>query len=241
MKKRFVLGLAILFVAGLFMTACVLGNQTDGLTAHKETAKATLTAYVEALNQDDYSEENWAAIKGIANTGKSNIRAAINKTGVNAALNTALKDIHLVDYEGRDFVLTISVGETTWITNCMIQEDFRVTGELKNISGKDHEVVFGIFRPYIPGKDWDVNGGVWEHLKYPPVLLFKSDNIRPLAFSLDPFGKISLGDHQLTARGGVFLGWEQPIDPDKPITWEDFDTAQRIDVSSNTVVLTVKP
>lgn len=117
----------------------------------------------------------------------------------------------MVDYEGRDFVYTIRVVEgTTWITTCMIMsgENFRVAGELKNISGKDHEVVFGPFIPVIPGKYYLVDGGLPP---YPNVELFKSGNIRFIgASSLCAFYPISQGVHQLTFRGMFHLGWEQP-------------------------------
>ena len=237
MKRNvFFIKLISVLAISIGLISCNQQKETGGLAAHKENAIAILTAHVQTLNPGYYSNENWLAIEQIANTGKENINMAVSKPEVNTALNTALKEIHMVDYEGRDFVLTIWVEETTWI----IGEDFIVDGELKNISGEDQEVVFGIFTPRIPGEDWNVDGGVWEHLKYPPVLLFKSNNIRPLNLSLSHFDKISPGVHQLTVRGGVHLGWVQPVDSDKPISWDDFATAQRIDVSSNTIVLTIK-
>ena len=159
MKKSFVLGLAILLLAGLAMTACALNNQQDGvLAAYREAARATLTAYVDALNPDAYSNENWVAIKEIASTGKENIQAAANKPEINAALNAALKEIHMVDYEGRDFVLTISVEETT----VKHGEDFVVDVRLKNQSGTALRMVVALnfpspAFPYIDG---------WEGWRY---------------------------------------------------------------------------
>jgi len=75
--------MAILLCAGVFTMACN-GNdkanlhiaKTDELAAYKEDAITTLTAYVADLNTDGYSDENLAAIKEFANTGKENINAA---------------------------------------------------------------------------------------------------------------------------------------------------------------------
>jgi len=99
MKNLHVLGLAILVFTGFF-TACT-GDDTgipDGLTAeeleaYKEDAKANLAAYVETLDPNDYSEENWAAIEGIANRGKENIDTAVDKQGVDSALAAAKDEI----------------------------------------------------------------------------------------------------------------------------------------------------
>ena len=59
-------------------------------------------------------------------------------------MNTAMKNIHMVDYEGRDFKLTISVEETT----IMHGEDFVVDIRLKNQSGED-VVLYYTWSPFI--------------------------------------------------------------------------------------------
>jgi len=96
MKKILIFGL-ILF-AGLFTISCRDGNYYNGrttgdLAAYKEGAKANLTAYVETLVTNDYSDENWRKIEEIANTGKENIDTAANKQVVDSALATAKVEI----------------------------------------------------------------------------------------------------------------------------------------------------
>jgi hypothetical protein len=101
MKKSLIPGLASLLFACLAMTACAADNQQkekNDLAVYKKDAKANLTTYIESLSMNDYHDENWATIEDIANTGKKSIDAADNKTEVNAALNAAMKEIHMVVY-----------------------------------------------------------------------------------------------------------------------------------------------
>ncbi|MCL2139599.1 MAG: hypothetical protein FWH41_08755 [Treponema sp.] len=99
MKKAFVLGMGILFSIGLFTTACTSDDTGDdvkipfGLAEYKEDAKAKLAAYVETLEPNDYSGENWAAIEAIANRGKENIDTASDKQGVDSMLAAAKDEI----------------------------------------------------------------------------------------------------------------------------------------------------
>ena len=98
MKMKLVLVPAVLLFAGLFMSACRDDNRDNGgttgdLAAYKEGAKANLTAYVETLEPDDYSDENWKVIEEITNTGKENINMAADKQGVDSALATAKYEI----------------------------------------------------------------------------------------------------------------------------------------------------
>ena len=100
MKKAFILGLGILFSIGLSTTACESNNpqkKIDGLGAYKETAKANLAAYVEALEPGNYSDGNWTAIEGIANRGKENIDTATTNQDVDTALAATKDAIDMVD------------------------------------------------------------------------------------------------------------------------------------------------
>jgi len=95
MKNNLFIGLAILLIIGLAMSACESNN--DDLPVYKVKAKAILTAYVESLNPDDYSYKNWAVIEDIANTGKENISAAASKQEVDTALTEAKEEISMID------------------------------------------------------------------------------------------------------------------------------------------------
>ena len=102
MKKTFVYGLVSLLFAG-FLTTCTDLEEIeipDNLAEYKEDAKANLTAYVETLDANDYSGENWTAIEELANRGKENIDTAINKQGVDSAFTEAkdgITQIPLID------------------------------------------------------------------------------------------------------------------------------------------------
>ena len=65
--------LTTLLLTGIAMTVYACDNhykETVGLIAYKKDANVKLTAYVEALNSDHYSDENWAVIEEIINMGK---------------------------------------------------------------------------------------------------------------------------------------------------------------------------
>ena len=204
-------------------------KEEDELAKYKEDAKANLAAYVETLEPEGYSEENWALVQAAFLTGNQAIDAAANATGVDAALNAAFKEIHLVDYEGRDFVLSISVEETT------IQqgEDFKVNVALKNNSGEDHEIFFKfLFYPQIPRWDPLLEFGIhdiWEDSKsmfeagsilQPPGTAFQNNDWE-FGYTLKP------GKHELKFSAWFCLNLGQ-------------EDQQTINVWSNVVIITVQ-
>jgi len=233
MKKKFILGLAILFSIGLSTTACESNNpqkETDGLAEYKEDAKAKLTAYIETLEPDDYSDGNWALVQAAFMAGKKAIDAAADNTEVDTALNAAFKEIHLVDYEGRDFVLTISVEETT----VKHGEDFVVDVCLKNQSGEGEEI-FYYYSPFIPYiANWTDTSFDPFIPPQPEVLTIENNesfhetrHLRSMGYS-DPSAEtwspiyLPIGNHELKFR--VLLTQKQ----------------QEIEIWSNTVMLTVQ-
>ena len=233
----------------LFMLIFSLGacdtQKTGDLAKYKEDAKAKLTDYVEVLKIDDYSNENRAEIERIVNTGKENIDRAANKTEVNVALNAALKEIHMIDYEGRDFVLTISVEKTT----VKHGKDFVVDIRLKNQSGEDVEIAHGythathfsaaipLFWPQIEG--WRFFGGLSD--AEPGLANFdtiaNNNEIRHFPFKLGSFGAkmdnhddfdpLPEGSHKLRFRAIFSLNWGA-------------ENQQEIEIWSNAVMLTVQ-
>ena len=214
---------AVLTALLLAMGFIGCGGEENELAAHKKDAIAILTAHVQDLNPEKYSNENWLAIEQIANTGKENINMAVSKPEVNTALNTALKEIHMVDYEGRDFVLTISVEETTLPRG----ESFKVDVELKNNTGEDHVIHFSrFFWPFIQEwhifDDLDVVDGVT--LDPQPIFFEKDSTIRDegrvgITFKPDT--------HELRFMSGFYINYDQ-------------ENQQEIVIWSNTVLLTVQ-
>jgi len=160
MKKiNFLLGISFICLIAVSYSSCVnQQHEKDGLTIYKNYAKTKLTAYVEGLNKSDYSNENWEEIIKNKNTGERNISVSVNKTEVNAALNTALKDIHMVDYKGRDFILIILVEETT----VRYGKDFIVNVCLRNRSGVDVEI-FYLHSPF------NAHIANWSDISFPPL------------------------------------------------------------------------
>ena len=105
MKRTFV-GLVFLLFAGFFTTCTgddveIPDNlEAKELAEYKEDAKANLSAYFEALDPNDYSGENWAAIEELTNRGKENIDTAADKQSAASALAAAMdgiKQIPLID------------------------------------------------------------------------------------------------------------------------------------------------
>ena len=223
MKTKF---LSIISLAMIFI-GC--GGEEVSLAAHKNNAIAILTAHVQDLNPEKYSNENWLAIEQIASTGKENIGMAVNKPEVNLALNAALKEIHLVDYEGRDFVHTITVEETTLPRG----ENFRVNVELKNNSGEDVEIFYDtLFFPDKP--DHNI-----LNLVFPPPPSVKNSfssvieaggilrNIRDWGFDYGPRflgDSLTLGTHKLRFYAFFVPG----------------RGAKSMHILSNTIILTVQ-
>ena len=238
--KQSIFVLAILLLAGLSLAACQGNGEREKeilpelqLQPYKETAKANLTAYVDALDPGDYSEENWAAIESIAYTGKENIDKAADKQGVDSALAAALDEIGVVDKEHRDFILTISVEETT----VMHGEDFVVNLRLKNQSGEDVEIgIWGsLFIPSIP--NWEPWGDDAEIPPFPTFVLIKNgESFQVTNWILSPYypylekgnHEIGKGNHELKFRAFFYMDWV------------DHQNYQTIEIWSNTVILTVQ-
>lgn len=135
------------------------------------------------------------------------------------------------------FVLTISVEETALPQG----EPFRVNVELKNNSGEDHEIAYMfLLSPYIPGVPWTSTGRV--PLPWPIVELFENGSIISRTIYLNQYYELSQGTYQLSVRAVFFLGWEQPppILENGHISWEITNSAQQINIVSNTIVLTVR-
>ena len=118
-----------------------------------------------------------------------------------------------------DFILTISVAEITLPQG----ENFRVDVELRNNSGKDHEITyFHLFQSQILSCD------SIRVAKYPPlpqIVFFEADSIIRAGWyvgtALEP------GTHELRFRAAFWLNWGQ-------------DNQQWIEVWSNTIMLTVQ-
>ena len=159
---------------------------------------------------------------------------AIDKQGVDSALAAAKDEIGLTKKENRDFVLTISVEETT-ITR---GEFFIVDVELKNNSGGDHEITFApLFCPHIPqwaptpGRGIAVPAG--DPLPEPQTKLFEANsiirNLNTWGVECDGWylgNDLITGMYELRFSAAFYLNWDK-------------DDQQRIEVWSNPVMITV--
>jgi len=134
-----------------------------------------------------------------------------------------------------DFILTIWVEETTLRQG----ENFVVNVELRNDSGEDHEIArYFLFYPDIPKENWR-----FQRIQplWPTFELFKNNNIISQTINLNHYYELSQGVYQLTVKAKFFLDWEQPENPEnEPAPWEVPDNARQINISSNTIEITVR-
>ena len=125
-----------------------------------------------------------------------------------------------------DFILTISVEETTLPQG----ENFRVTIELKNNSGKNLEIVYQfLFRPSIPG--WNpYRGTAGPHLPPPQTRFFEANSMIRSTTRLrtrDSLGDyLERGTHELSVGAGFYLNWGE-------------ENQQRISILSAPIIVTV--
>ena len=129
-----------------------------------------------------------------------------------------------------DFVLTVSVRETTLPHG----ENFKFSVELKNNSGKDHEITYSIlFWPSIPG--WNIfgDGFIQTDLPEPQSRLFEAGSVlRGIGIFIIGDGEwlfgadLELGTHELRFRAEFWLDLGQ-------------ESQQKIEIWSDTIVLTV--
>jgi hypothetical protein len=139
---------------------------------------------------------------------------------------------------GDDFILTISVEETTLPQD----ENFRVNVELKNNSGEDHEIAYMfLFTPNIPGEHWIASGRVPP--PWPFIELFENGSTISRVINLDWYYELSPGVYQLTIEAIFFIDWDQPppLLENGYISWDITNSAQQINITSNTIELTVEP
>ncbi|MCL2676098.1 MAG: hypothetical protein FWE84_05940 [Firmicutes bacterium] len=130
------------------------GEVAELLTEYKNLVKAQLEVYAAVKGEDNYSEQNWAIIMELVADGKTAIDAAMNKSEVDSALEAVKQWIDKIPQNIEGFELTISAEETILSQG----QDFKVNVELKNMSGRDHEIVSQwLFLPNIP--DWSIFGG----------------------------------------------------------------------------------
>jgi hypothetical protein len=135
------------------------------------------------------------------------------------------------------FELTISVAETTLPQG----ENFRVTVELTNNSGEDHEIAYSfLFIPRVSGGNRPPFTPPWPPPR-PNVYSFENGSTISGTISLDWDYDLLPGVYQLNVSSGFYIGWEQPdASENERLTWDDIEGMQRISVWSNTIVITVK-
>lgn len=161
----------------------------------------------------------WANYHGIV-TGRTATTIAPAGTATRAEAAAMLtRFMRLVERLSADFVLTISVEETTLPQG----ESFRVDVEFRNNSGECHEIVFDMFLLPIPGLwYWD---GIYIDWPEPRPGFLETDHVSQarwyLGTALEP------GTHRLRFRAAFWLNWGQ-------------DNQQQIVVESNTIVLIVQ-
>jgi len=133
-----------------------------------------------------------------------------------------------------DFELTISMEETTVVQG----DDIWVRAELTNNSGQDLEIAYDfLFLPHIPG----VLRFPSLRPPWPTIELFESSSTISQLIYLNQHDILLQGTYHLTVEAVFFLGWEQRADfENEPIPWNITDSAQQINVSSNTIMLTVQ-
>ena len=192
-------------LTALLLAMVFIGCGEDELTRHKEAAIASLTAYVGTLNSQDFSNEDWAEIKEIVNTGKRNINRAASKQGVDSVLAQAKYEIGWIKNAHSDFVMTLSAERTTFHQG----GDLRAIWRLENISEKDHEIAWYYYRrvrPLLSGKD--LIEGTWTRSTNPWIILLKADSEIESGW---PFFTNSFepGIHVLRARTAFYLNFGQ--------------------------------
>jgi len=81
---------------------CICDTTTDTptLADYKTAAVLQLQSFVMALEEDDFSGENWTRILGYLESGVDAINAAVDKTGVRAARDAAKQNIDNVPQNG---------------------------------------------------------------------------------------------------------------------------------------------
>ena len=154
----------------------------------------------------------------------SNREAAIMTGGVNQLDN----DGNRVNFEEL-FVLTISAEETSLQSG----NDFTINVELNNISAKNHEIYFSIlFWPFIPG--WEAMQGVVIDPPEDQPRLVKAGgvltNVHIWGEDGEPWllgSDLEPGEHELRFRAAFILDF-------------GLDSSERVEIWSNTVVLTVE-
>ncbi|MCL2842600.1 MAG: S-layer homology domain-containing protein [Oscillospiraceae bacterium] len=206
------------------------------------TSYATLD-FPDANLINDWAETamGWAVYNGLmVGTDAGTLTPRSNATRAEAA-TILMRFLEQITYQpepdpptAEDFELTISVEETTLPQG----EDFIVHVELKNNSGQDLEIAtYFLFAPHIPGEHW-IFDRIWP--PWPTFVLFESGSTISRTIHLNWYYELSPGVYELTIGSMFYVGWEQPTDPEnEPIPWEAPSTAQRINIVSNVIVLTV--
>jgi len=124
------------------------------LALYKRVAKLELEGYAAALGEANYFAQDWAEIVSIVAEGKEAIDAAEDKAGVDLALAAAKAAIdEVLPYRAEvvvgDFKLIVSVDKTS----ASVGDEIAVTATLKNLSGRDLDILFLDFVNYYPNYD----------------------------------------------------------------------------------------
>ena len=175
----------------------------------------------------------WANYQGII-IGRT--ETMLDPTGVASRAEAAIMLMRFLRAKwNAGFLLTVSVDETTLPQG----EHFRVNIELKNNSGKNHEITtWSLFDLRIPGYH-PIYPGLRPPLAF--VDFFENGSTISRSFYLIPHRELSQGVHQLTVSASFQFGFERPADSEyNRIPWEYLLDAPRVNITPNTIVLTVQ-
>jgi len=125
-------------------------------------------------------------------------------------------------YKEGDFVLTVSVAETTLFQG----EKFKVDIAFENFSDRSHDIdVFFLFTPRIPA--WEFIGPVAAEMpQYPSSIFFAEDSSMQRSEYIDVALQQKPGIYELTYWADFYLNYGKPNE-------------QHIAISSNVIALTV--
>jgi hypothetical protein len=166
-KKLVVLGfeLAMLFS----LVAC----NTDSLADYKTTAKATIQAYADAKERDNYSAYRWAEVCNAVAVGKQAIDDAETKPQVDDVVTTTKENIDKVE-STKELILPMEGAEEYTVGNGTEANPYVINtrGQLIHFSnqinkGEDNNAYFAL------GNDIDLEGTEWTPIG---ILYYKCFN-----------------------------------------------------------------
>jgi len=168
------------------------------LLEYKASAIIKLQEFFDALDEDDYTTDNWAVIQGLVTTGKAAIDTATDKAGVDTALTgdkEAIGEVERVVRKGHFYSLQEAY-DNGWITRTHLLDIAYFSND---------SVVF------------DVNSNIIEHTPLPKNPEFLDDKtalrirqdffVRTMEANLIENGNYTIDDVNITQYVGIYNGF----------------------------------